>query len=316
MPGKPNRPIRPRGGAGPRGKRRVVIDQGGNRPGGPPGRQGRGRHDVGPPKQPREVVAPTGPVTVQSGVTVRDFSQALGVPMPELIKILMGLGQMRTATQSLSDEEVELIGAELKRDVTITHVGEEEEEPEVFEDEESDLVARPPVVTIMGHVDHGKTSLLDKIRQAAVVATEAGGITQVIRAWRVEHNGKPITFLDTPGHEAFTKMRARGAQVTDIAVIVVAADDGVMPQTEEAINHARAAGVPIVVAINKVDVPNANLNRTRQQLYSLNLLPDNMGGDIPFVETSATKGVGIDLLLENLSILAELKELTANPNKP
>jgi translation initiation factor IF-2 len=158
--------------------------------------------------------------------------------------------------------------------------------------------------------------LLDRIRQSNVAATEAGGITQVIRAWRVEHNGHFITFLDTPGHEAFTKMRARGAQVTDVAVIVVAADDGVMPQTEEAINHAKAAGVSIVIAINKVDVPNANLNKTRQQLYSLGLLPDNMGGDIPFVETSAVKGTGIGLLLDNLSILAEVKELKANPIKP
>src|SRR5438046_208008 len=146
------------------------------------------------------------------------------------------------------------------------------------EDNPEDLQPRAPVVTIMGHVDHGKTSLLDRIRESNVVDTEAGGITQVIRAWRVEHNGKWITFLDTPGHEAFTKMRARGAQVTDIAVIVVAADDGVMPQTEEAINHAKAAGVKMVVAINKVDLPNANLPKTRQQLYSLNVLPDNMGG--------------------------------------
>jgi translation initiation factor IF-2 len=149
-----------------------------------------------------------------------------------------------------------------------------------------------------------------------VVATEAGGITQVIRAWRVEHSGRPITFLDTPGHEAFTKMRARGAQVTDIAVIVVAADDGVMPQTEEAINHAKAAGVSLVVAINKVDLPSANVNRTRQQLYSLEVLPDNMGGDTPFVETSAATGAGIDELLDQLSVVAELKELKANPHKP
>src|SRR5215210_8554564 len=158
MANKPNRPIRPRGGAGPRGKRRVVIDQGGQRGGGPPGRQGRGRQEVGPPKQPREVVAPTGPVTVQSGVTVRDYSQALGVPMPELIKILMNLGQMRTATQSLSDEEVELIAAELDREVTIKHAGEEESEPESYDDAVDALEARPPVVTIMGHVDHGKTT--------------------------------------------------------------------------------------------------------------------------------------------------------------
>src|SRR5262249_3454629 len=160
-----------------------------------------------------------------------------------------------------------------------------------------------PVVTIMGHVDHGKTSLLDKIRGSRVVDTEAGGITQVIRAWRVEHNGKPITFLDTPGHEAFTKMRARGAHVTDIAVIVVAADAGVMPQTEEAISHAKAAGVATIVAINKVDLPNANLTKTQQQLYSLNVLPDNMGGDTPFVQTSATTGKGIDDLLEAISIV-------------
>src|SRR5438105_5662428 len=168
----------------------------------------------------------------------------------------------------------------------------------------------------MGHVDHGKTTLLDKIRQSNVVDTEAGGITQVIRAWRVEHDGKPITFLDTPCHEAFTKMRARGAQVTDIAVIVVAATDGVMPQTEEAINHAKAAGVSLVVAINKVDLPNANLPKTRQQLYSLSVLPDNMGGDVPFVETSAATGKGIDELLDTLSIVAEVEELKANPKKP
>src|SRR5207244_6958209 len=154
-------------------------------------------------------------------------------------------------------------------------------------DSPEDLVPRAPIVTIMGHVDHGKTSLLDKIRKSNVVDTEAGGITQVIRAWRVEHNGKPITFLDTPGHEAFTKMRARGAHVTDIAVIVVAATDGVMPQTEEAISHAKAAGVSMVVAINKVDMPNANIPKTRQQLYSLAILPDDRAADVPSVETSA-----------------------------
>ncbi len=172
----------------------------------------------------------------------------------------------------------------------------------------------------MGHVDHGKTSLLDRLRQqyglrSDVVSTEAGGITQVIRAWRVEKDGKAITFLDTPGHQAFTKMRARGANVTDIAVIVVAVDDGVMPQTEEAISHAKAAGVSIVVALNKIDLPNANLRKTEQQLYSMNVLPDNMGGDSPFVQTSAATGVGIDELLDQISIVAELKELKANPTK-
>jgi translation initiation factor IF-2 len=316
MPGRPNRPIRPRGGAGPRGKRRVVIDQGGNRPGGPQGRQGRGRQEVGPPKQPREVVAPTGPVTVQSGVTVRDYSQALGVPMPELIKILMNLGQMRTATQSLSDDEVELIASELKREVTIKHVGEEDEEPDVFEDADSDLVLRPPVVTIMGHVDHGKTSLLDAIRQTAVVETEAGGITQHIGAYQVEHNGRRITFIDTPGHEAFTAMRARGAKVTDIAVLVVAANDGVMPQTKESISHARAAEVPIVVAINKVDLPDANPERVRGDLATEGLQPEEWGGTTQVADVSAKTRLGLDELLEKVLLVAdvELEQLKANPD--
>jgi len=316
MANRPNRPIRPRGGASPRGKRRVVIDQGGQRGGGPPGRQGRGRQEVGPPKQPREVVAPTGPVTVQSGVTVRDFSQALGVPMPELIKILMNLGQMRTATQSLSDEEVELIAAELKREVTIKHVGEEDEEPDVFEDTESDLVLRPPVVTIMGHVDHGKTSLLDAIRQTAVVETEAGGITQHIGAYQVEHNGRRITFIDTPGHEAFTAMRARGAKVTDIAVLVVAANDSVMPQTRESISHARAADVPIVVAINKVDLPDANPDKVRGDLANEGLQPEEWGGTTQVAEVSAKTRKGLDELLEKVLLVAdvELEQLKANPD--
>jgi translation initiation factor IF-2 len=184
-------------------------------------------------------------------------------------------------------------------------------------DDEAALRPRPPVVTIMGHVDHGKTSLLDRIRKSNVVDTEAGGITQSLRAWSVEHGGRRITFLDTPGHEAFTKMRARGANVTDIAVIVVAATDGVMPQTEEAISHAKAAEVAIVVAINKIDMPNANINRTRQQLYGMGLLPDDMGGDIPFVHTSATAGTGIDDLLEAIQLTADLQlELKANPDRP
>src|SRR6266542_2813276 len=316
MANRPNRPIRPRGGASPRGKRRVVIDQGGQRGGGPPGRQGRGRQEVGPPKQPREVVAPTGPVTVQSGVTVRDYSQALGVPMPELIKILMNLGQMRTATQSLSDDEVELIAGELEREVTIKHVGEEDEEPEVFEDAESDLVLRPPVVTIMGHVDHGKTSLLDAIRETAVVETEAGGITQHIGAYQVEHNGRRITFIDTPGHEAFTAMRARGAKVTDIAVLVVAANDSVMPQTRESISHARAADVPVVVAINKVDLPDANPDKVRGDLANEGLQPEEWGGTTQVAEVSAKTRIGLDELLEKVLLVAdvELEQLKANPS--
>jgi translation initiation factor IF-2 len=267
------------------------------------------------PTQPRK-----GKVPIEMPITVRALSEAVGLKSGDLLMRLQGHGMTSVNINSTLDPDVaETIALDTGCELDIKRPLNAEDQllAELQKpDTEEQLVPRAPVVTIMGHVDHGKTTLLDKIRESDIAGTEAGGITQVIRAWRVDHGGRPITFLDTPGHEAFTKMRARGAQVTDIAVIVVAADDGVMPQTEEAINHARAAGVPIVVAINKVDVPNANLNRTRQQLYSMGLLPDNMGGDIPFVETSATKGVGIDLLLENLSILAELKELKANPNKP
>src|SRR5436309_217486 len=262
---RPNRPLRPRGGGGAGGRRRrVVIDQGGARPS---REQRQARQDAQRNREPRPPAPPpTGPVSVESGVSVRDLSQALGVPMPSIIKILMGLGQMRTATQSLSDEEVELIASEFGREVTIKHAADEEEEPEAFDDPEDVLQARPPVVTIMGHVDHGKTTLLDAIRNARVVATEAGGITQHIGAYQVDVDGRKITFLDTPGHEAFTAMRARGAKVTDIAVLVVAADDGVMPQTKESISHARAAEVPIVVAVNKIDLADANVDRVKAEL--------------------------------------------------
>jgi translation initiation factor IF-2 len=309
--------MRPRGGpGGPGRRRRVIIDSGAARP---PrdARQQRERPDGARPKQPRDVVQPTGPVVVESGVTVRDFSQALGVPMGEIIKILMSLGQMRTATQSLTDEEVELVAAELKREVTIKHLADEEDtEPEAFEDPEETLQPRPPVVTIMGHVDHGKTTLLDAIRKTSVVATEAGGITQHIGAYQVEHDGRKITFLDTPGHEAFTAMRARGAKVTDIAVLVVAADDGVMPQTKESISHARAAGVPIVVAINKIDVPDADPNRVRAELAAEDLQPEEWGGSTQFSEVSAKQGTNLDDLLEKVLLVAdlELEGLKANPN--
>jgi translation initiation factor IF-2 len=313
MPPRPNRPIRPRGAGGARGKRRVVIDSGAGRPQRPDARQARERAE---PRAPKQAAAPpTGPVTVQSGVTVRDFSQALGVPMGDLIKILMGLGQMKTATQSLADDEVELLGAELKREVTIRHVGEEEDEPEVVEDAAEDLVDRPPVVTIMGHVDHGKTSLLDAIRKTAVVETEAGGITQHIGAYQVTRDDRPITFLDTPGHEAFTAMRARGAKVTDIAVLVVAADDGVMPQTRESISHARAAEVPIVVAVNKVDLPDADPNRVRGDLAGEGLQPEEWGGSIQFADVSAKTREGLDDLLEKVLLVADAElELKANPS--
>jgi translation initiation factor IF-2 len=258
---------------------------------------------------------------LQLPITVRSLSEVLGKRSVELLFKLRDHGAAPTTTiNSIVEPSLaEVVALEYGLEIDIKKpLDSEEQLLASFNqvDKPEDLLPRAPVVTIMGHVDHGKTSLLDKIRVSNVVATEAGGITQVIRAWRVDHGGRPVTFLDTPGHEAFTKMRARGAQVTDIAVIVVAADDGVMPQTEEAINHAKAAGVSLVVAINKVDLPSANVNKTRQQLYSLNVLPDNMGGDAPFVETSAATGKGIDELLDQLSLVAELKELKANPNKP
>jgi translation initiation factor IF-2 len=314
--GKPNRPLRPRGGSGPGNRRRrVVIDNAAARPRDP--RQGgRGRDDAPRRDGPRQApVAPTGPVSVESGVSVRDFSQALGVSMPNIIKILMNLGQMRTATQSLTDEEVELIAAELEREVTIKHAGEEQEEPESYDDPEEALEARPPVVTIMGHVDHGKTTLLDAIRKSHVVDTEAGGITQHIGAYQVEAGGRRVTFLDTPGHEAFTAMRARGAKVTDIAVLVVAADDGVMPQTKESIAHARAADVPIVVAINKIDLPDANTDRVKAELAQEGLQPEEWGGTTQFAEVSAKAQTGLDELLEKILLVADLElDLRANPN--
>ncbi len=309
---RPNRPIRPRGGTGGR-KRRVVIEGGGAR--GRDGRQPRDRTAQAPPRVQQPVAPPSGPVTVESGVTVKDLSQALGVPMPELIKILMGLGQMRTATQSLTDDEVEVIGTELKRAITIKHAADEELVPEEFEDRDEDLEARPPVVTIMGHVDHGKTTLLDAIRETSVVDTEAGGITQHIGAYQVDANGRKITFLDTPGHEAFTAMRARGAKVTDIAVLVVAADDGVMPQTKESISHARAAEVPIVVAVNKIDVPDANTDRVKSELAAEGLQPEDWGGTTQFSEVSAKLKTNLDDLLERILLVADAElDLRSNPS--
>jgi translation initiation factor IF-2 len=312
--GKPNRPIRPRGG-GPKGRRRVVIDGGGGRPGTGQRQRPSDRPADRGPRQPREIAAPTGPATVESGVTLRDFSQALGVAMPQIIKLLMNLGTMKTATQSLTDDEVLLIAAELEREVTIKHADDDDTEPEVFEDAEDTLQARPPVVTIMGHVDHGKTTLLDAIRQTSVVATEAGGITQHIGAYQADHAGRLITFLDTPGHEAFTAMRARGAKVTDIAVLVVAADDGVMPQTKESISHARAAEVPIVVAVNKIDLPDANADRVLSELATEGLQPEEWGGDVQIARVSAKQGEGLDDLLERILLVADAElDLRANPD--
>jgi translation initiation factor IF-2 len=259
-------------------------------------------------------VAPSGPATVNSGATVKELSAALGVPVPQIIKIMMDVGEMVTITQSLGDDAIELIATQLERQVEIKHADEEELEPELYEDKPEDLVARPPVVTIMGHVDHGKTTLLDAIRKSAVVETEAGGITQHIGAYQVKHDGRLVTFLDTPGHEAFTALRARGAKVTDIAVLVVAADDGVMPQTVESINHARAAQVPIVVAVNKIDRPDSNPTRVRQELVAHDLQPEEWGGTTQYADVSAKENQGMDDLVEKILLVADAElELTANP---
>ena len=253
-----------------------------------------------------------GTVRVVSGVTVGELAELLDVPANEVVKRLFLLGTPMTVTQTLSDDLVELIAGDLGREVHI--VSQEEEMSFTFHDDEKDLKPRPPVVTVMGHVDHGKTSLLDAIRATGVVETEAGGITQHIGASVVWINGKQITFIDTPGHEAFTAMRARGAQVTDVIVLVVAADDGVMPQTIEAINHANAAGVPIVVAINKIDKDGANPERVRSELAEYNVISEEWGGQNMFVEVSAKKNIGIDDLLETIILQADVLELKANPD--
>ena len=251
-------------------------------------------------------------VEIPQGASVAKFAELLGVQPNDVIKRLFMLGQVLTLTQTMSDETMELIADDMGRKVRV--VSPEEEYAVVYNDSEADLKPRPPVVTVMGHVDHGKTSLLDAIRDTGVVASEAGGITQHIGASVVNIGDRQITFIDTPGHEAFTAMRARGAQVTDVIVLVVAADDGVMPQTIEAINHAKAAEVPIVVAVNKIDKPGANPDRVRQELTEYGVIPEEWGGSNMFVEVSAKKKLHIDDLLETIILQADVLELKANPD--
>jgi translation initiation factor IF-2 len=297
-------------------RRRVVIDASARNRGARPAAAPSAPRE--PERAPVEEVEPesSGGVRVEPGASVKDLGDALGVPPTQVIKVLMGLGEMKTLTQTLSTEEIELIAEELDVQVEIGSVEEPEPVEVAPDDDPEDLVEKPPVVTVMGHVDHGKTSLLDRIRRANVQSGEAGGITQHIGAYQVESDGRKVTFIDTPGHEAFTEMRARGARVTDVVVLVVAADDGIMPQTVEAIEHARAAGVPMVVALNKIDVPNANRDRVLGELSERELVPEVYGGDTVTVPVSAKTGEGIDELLENILLVAELEDLKANPKAP
>ena len=263
-------------------------------------------------------ITETGEIEIPEMITVKDFAEAIDIPVNQVITKLIQLGVMASQNQELDFENAELIGLEFGKEIVLKE--EENLEEEIlldldFEDSEESLRPRPPVVTVMGHVDHGKTSLLDSIRNAKVTSGEAGGITQHIGAYTVRVNDEKIVFLDTPGHEAFTAMRSRGAQVTDLAILVVAADDGVMPQTIEAINHAKAAEVPIIVAINKMDKEDANVERVKQELADNGLMPDDWGGDAICVPVSARTGDGIDDLLEMIVTVAEMEELKANPNR-
>ena len=265
---------------------------------------------------------PEGEVIVERGVSAQELGPKFNRTASDVVRFLFGQGEMVTATQALTDDMIELFVLDLGGKLLLVDAGQEQEAElaQLFNDDDDEdetlQMHRPPIITVMGHVDHGKTLLLDRIRSANVVAGEAGGITQHIGAYQVEKNGKPITFIDTPGHEAFTSMRARGANATDIVVLVVAANDGVMPQTIEALNHAKAADVPIIVAINKIDIPDSDPNRVMQQLTEHELVAEEWGGDTIMVQISALQSLGIDELLEQLLLVAEVEELTANPDGP
>ncbi len=342
--GRPGGPSRSFGGpgGGPGGP-------GAGRPGGGPGGPGGGRPGAGgrgngqrrsPKKKSRarrrqdfdemlpqstmgytasNAPVPEGIVVIERGSSAQEFAPKLNRTSADVVRFLMEHGEMVTATMTLADEQMELFAIEVGAEMLLVDPGQQEEMElqALFDDSDDDdpeqQMLRSPVITVMGHVDHGKTTLLDRIRSTSVVTGEAGGITQHIGAYQVEKNGKSITFIDTPGHAAFTKMRARGAQVTDVVVLMVAADDGVMPQTIEAISHARAAEVPIVVAINKIDKDNADVPRVMAQLAEQGLTPESWGGDTIVVEMAAQSGLGVDDLLEQLNVVSEIEELTANP---
>jgi translation initiation factor IF-2 len=316
--------VQPGGGDGAgKKRRRVVIDSQAARrdhmsqgpPQRPPRRRGRRRRpafDESPELKTPTVEEPEA-LKVNSGATVREVSETFGVSSAEVIKKLMQQGEMATLTQTLTDETVLVLAEEFEQEVEIVRASDDVEEAPAFEDDEADLVLRPPVVTVMGHVDHGKTSLLDAIRTTEVAAGEAGGITQHIGAYQVHSEGRTITFLDTPGHQAFTAMRARGAKVTDVAIVVVAADDGVMPQTVEAIDHAKAAEVPVMIAVNKIDKEGATPDKVRGELANLGLNPEDWGGETVYCDVSAKTHEGLDNLLHMILLVTELEDLKANP---
>ncbi len=319
----------------PGGKGRGSGYQGRGGPGGPGGGRGPGGSGRKKKKNKKRVQedlqaqqntltaanapVPEGEIVVTRGITVQEFAPKLNRTTADLVKMMFEAGEMLTATQSLADEMIELIAEELKAQVLIVEAGQEEEIEllallgEEEETDDADLVPRPPIVTVMGHVDHGKTTLLDTIRNANVAAGESGGITQHIGAYQTTHNGRPITFIDTPGHEAFSQMRARGADATDVAILVCAATDGVKPQTVEALNHARAAEVPIIVAVTKVDVEGADPQRVRQELTEHELIPEEWGGSTMFIDVSPKTGQGMDDLLEAILLVSEVEDLKADP---